>query len=108
MEHFLEVIRSESGTNIVGMSSSTLGYINVPKDATVHELTSNTIWFIEHLCDHYDVIGVILHPDVLYSTQLDTILMKKQLPDEDRNKALLAIYISNVKEKILQLINAFL
>uniref|UniRef100_A0A1A9VZG4 Exocyst complex component 7 n=2 Tax=Glossina brevipalpis TaxID=37001 RepID=A0A1A9VZG4_9MUSC len=93
LEHFLEVVRGESSTNIVGMSSSTLGYVNVPKDATVHELTSNTIWFIEHLCDHYDVIGAILQPDVLYSTQLDTILMKKSLPEEDRNKALLAIYI---------------
>uniref|UniRef100_A0A1B0FPI7 Exocyst complex component 7 n=1 Tax=Glossina morsitans morsitans TaxID=37546 RepID=A0A1B0FPI7_GLOMM len=91
--YFLDVVRGESSTNIVGMSSSTLGYVNVPKDATVHELTSNTIWFIEHLCDHYDVIGAILQPDVLYSTQLDTILMKKSLPEEDRNKALLAIYI---------------
>lgn len=95
MEHFLEVVRGDSTTNIVGMSSSTLGYVNVPKDATVHELTSNTIWFIENLLNHYDVIGVILKPDVLYSTQLDTILMKKQLPEEERNKALLAIYISN-------------
>lgn len=94
MEHFLEVVRGDSPTNIVGMSSSTLGYVNVPKDATVHELTSNTIWFIENLLNHYDVIGVILQPDVLYSTQLDTILMKKQLSEEDRNKALLAIYIS--------------
>ncbi|XP_053952957.1 exocyst complex component 7 [Anastrepha obliqua] len=95
LEHFLEVVKGESGTNIVGMSSSTLGYgyVNVPKDATVHELTSNTIWFIEHLYDHYDVIGSILHQDVLYSTQLDTILMKKALPGEERNKALLAIYI---------------
>lgn len=94
MEHFLEVVRGESTTNIVSINSSTLGYVNVPKDATVHELTSNTIWFIENLLNHYDVIGVILQPDVLYSTQLDTILMKKQLPEEERNKALLAIYIS--------------
>lgn len=95
LEHFLEVVKGESGTNIVGMSSSTLGYgyINVPKDATVHELTSNTIWFIEHLYEHYDVIGSILQQDILYSTQLDTILMKKALPGEERNKALLAIYI---------------
>ncbi|XP_036335931.1 exocyst complex component 7 [Rhagoletis pomonella] len=95
LEHFLDVVKGESGTNIVGMSSSTLGYgyVNVPKDATVHELTSNTIWFIEHLYDHYDVIGSILQQDVLYSTQLDTILMKKALPGEERNKALLAVYI---------------
>lgn len=76
------------------MSSSTLGYFNVPKDATVHELTSNTIWFLENLYDHFDVIGGILQQDVLYSTQLDTILMKKSLTAEEKNKALLAIYIS--------------
>ncbi|XP_055915521.1 exocyst complex component 7 [Eupeodes corollae] len=93
LEHFLEVVKGESGTNLVGMSSSTLGYSTVPKDATVHELTSNTIWFVEHLFEHYDVIGEILQHDVLYSTQLDTILMKKSLMPEDKNKALLAIYI---------------
>ncbi|KAH8301104.1 hypothetical protein KR018_001814 [Drosophila ironensis] len=86
LEHFLDVVKGESSTNIVGQS-------NVPKDATVHELTSNTIWFIEHLYEHFDVIGSILAQDVLYSTQLDTILMKKSLPGEERNKALLAIYI---------------
>lgn len=101
MEHFLEMVRGESSTNLVSMSSSTLGGVNVPKDATVHELTSNTIWFIEHLCDYYDVIGVILQPDILYSTQLDTILMKKPLPEEDRNKALLAIYISKFKSILI-------
>ncbi|XP_073843735.1 exocyst complex component 7 [Musca autumnalis] len=93
LEHFLEVVRGDSTTNLVGMSSSTLGYVNVPKDATVHELTSNTIWFIENLLNHYDVIGVILQPNVLYSTQLDSILIKKQLPEEEHNKALLAVYI---------------
>jgi len=87
LEHFLDVVKGESSTNIVGQS-------NVPKDATVHELTSNTIWFIEHLYEHFDVIGSILAQDVLYSTQLDTILMKKTLAGDERNKALLAIYIS--------------
>ncbi|KAH8405313.1 hypothetical protein KR222_005229 [Zaprionus bogoriensis] len=86
LEHFLDVVKDESSTNIVGQS-------NVPKDATVHELTSNTIWFIEHLYEHFDVIGSILAQNVLYSTQLETILMKKSLPGEERNKALLAIYI---------------
>ncbi|XP_030372679.1 exocyst complex component 7 [Scaptodrosophila lebanonensis] len=86
LDHFLDVVKGESNTNIVGQS-------NVPKDATVHELTSNTIWFIENLYVHFDVIGAILQQDVLYSTQLDTILMKKSLQGEERNKALLAIYI---------------
>lgn len=56
LEQFIEVVKGDSGTNLVGMSTST--YIsNVPKDATVHELTSNTIWFLEHLQDHCDIIG---------------------------------------------------
>ncbi|XP_068142391.1 exocyst complex component 7 [Drosophila tropicalis] len=86
LEHFLDVVKGESSTNIVGQS-------NVPKDATVHELTWNTIWFIQHLYEHFDVIGSILSQDVLYATQLETILMKKELPGEERNKAMLAIYI---------------
>lgn len=78
------------------MSTSTLsGYSNVPKDATVHELTSNTIWFIEHLFDHFDVIGGILHNDSsLYASQLE-IHTHKILSTEERNKALLGLYISN-------------
>lgn len=77
------------------MSTSTLsGYSSVPKDATVHELTSNTIWFIENLVDHFDVIGGILQLDAIYCSQLDVILAKKSLSIEEKNKALLAIYIS--------------
>lgn len=97
LENFLDNVKGDSGTNIVGMSSSTLGHSNVPKDGTVHELTSNTIWFIEQLYDHYDVIGGILVTDVLVSSQLDSILIKKQnLSMEEKNKCLLAIYISEL------------
>ncbi|XP_055373366.1 exocyst complex component 7 [Condylostylus longicornis] len=101
LEQFLEVVK-DSGTNLVGMSTSAYsgGYSNVPKDATVHELTSNTIWFIENLLEHYDVVGEIFEGDFLYSSQLDTILMKKSLSHEERNKALLAIYIKKVLSEL--------
>lgn len=44
LEQFLEFVKADTGSNLVGMTSSTL-LSNVPKDATVHELTSNTIWW---------------------------------------------------------------
>lgn len=80
------------------MSASTLsgGYSTVPKDATVHELTSNTIWFIEHLFDHFDVIGGVLQHDTLYAGQFDAYAAThKTMQAEDRNKILLGLYISN-------------
>lgn len=78
------------------MSSSTLsgGYSNVPKDATVHELTSNTIWFIEHLFDHFDVIGGVLSQDPNYTSQLDAFVAQRSIATEERNKIILGLYIS--------------
>lgn len=97
MDQFLELVKGDTGTNLVGMSSSTLsgGYSTVPKDATVHELTSNTIWFIEHLFDHFDVIGGVLQHDTLYAGQFDAYAAThKTMQAEDRNKILLGLYIS--------------
>lgn len=71
------------------------GYSNVPKDATVHELTSNTIWFIEHLLSHFDVIGGVLQQDSLYASQLEAHTHKTLSPEE-KNKALLGLYISKL------------
>lgn len=95
LEQFLELIKGESGGNLVSsMSSSTItGLSNVPRDGTVHELTSNTIWFIEHLYEHVDVIGGILQTDPNYVHQLETIV-QKHLTAEDKKKALLGIYFS--------------
>lgn len=79
------------------MSTSTLssGYSTVPKDATVHELTSNTIWFLEHLFNHFDVIGGVLQHDSLYAAQFDAYAAThKTVQPEDRNKILLGLYIS--------------
>lgn len=91
LEQFIELVRSDSN-NIVGMSST---LSTVPRDATVHELTSNAIWFVEHLFEHFDVIGNILLQDVQYAKQLNHIAQHKLTTTEDRNRAVLGIYISN-------------
>lgn len=88
LEQFLELIRSESGSNLVGISSTTT---NVPKDATVHELTCNVMLFLENLSDHWEVIGSILQSDPVYSNQLEA-LQKSFLSLEDKKRALLSIY----------------
>lgn len=91
LEQFLELMRNESGGNLVGMSSSTTN--SVPRDATVHELTSNAIWFLEHLSDHWEVIGGILQMDPVYSNQLDG-LQKSYSSVEEKKRTLLGIYYS--------------
>lgn len=99
LEQFIELMKGDTGSNLVGMGTGTLaGYAtsNVPKDATVHELTSNAIWFIEHLFDHYDVIGMILLNDQNYVKQVDSAFSNRSISNEDRNKALLGIYISKI------------
>lgn len=94
LEQFLDVVKGDNaGSSLVGMSNNLTG---VPKDATVHELTSNTIWFIEHLLDHCDVIGTILQLDSLYVNQLEATFSNKALTSEERNRALLGIYISKL------------
>lgn len=93
LDQFLEFVKGDTGTNLVGMGSSALA-TNVPKDATVHELTSNTIWFIEHLCDHFNVIADIMLLDPNYVGQLESLTAHKILSTEERNKTLLGLYIS--------------
>lgn len=97
LEQFIELIKGDSGTNLVGMSSTSLSSYtnqNVPKDATIHELTSNAIWFIEHLFDYCDIIGLILMNDNNFVKQLDAAFTNKTLSNEERNRALLGVYIS--------------
>lgn len=103
LEQFLELVKGDTGTNLVGMSASTLssGYSTVPKDATVHELTSNTIWFLEHLFNHFDVIGGVLQHDSLYAGQFDAYAAThKTVQPEDRNKILLGLYIKKVLSEL--------
>lgn len=96
MEQFLEFVKVDTGTNLVGMGSSATTS-NVPKDATVHELTSNTIWFIEHLYEHYNVIADIMLLDLIYVGQFESITTQRILSTEERNKTLLGLYISKFK-----------
>ncbi|XP_058461983.1 exocyst complex component 7 [Malaya genurostris] len=100
LEQFIDAVKNDSGSGgMVSMSSSTISYggnSNVPKDATVHELTSNTIWFLEQLQEHCDTIGSILQMDSIYSSDLDRIASHKTVSVEQKNKALLGIYVRKV------------
>lgn len=114
LEHFLGLVKYDSagsGTSslVAGMASGSLvsggggsGSNSVPSDGTVHELTSNTIWFMEHLYEYSDVIGVVLQENALYTSQLVDGVSGTggagsggvALSSEDRNRALLGLYIS--------------
>lgn len=104
LDHFLGLVKYDSGSgSLVGMASGSLGggggsggsggSNSVPSDGTVHELTSNTIWFMEHLYEHSDVIGVVLQENALYTSQL-LDGAQGTMSTEDRNRALLGLYIS--------------
>jgi exocyst complex protein 7 len=96
LEQFIETVRNDSNSNLVGisMTNSALISTNLPKDATVYELTSNSIWFLEHLYEYYEIIGSILQNDPVYNSPLQQLLQHKILNADQRNKALLGIYIS--------------
>lgn len=81
LEDFIESLRSDSVTQL-------------PPDATVHELTSNVLMFLEQLLEYTDTIGRVLAQDPTYNLQLDKIR------SSDRNKALLGFYISNYLKEI--------
>lgn len=78
LEDFIESLRLDSVTQL-------------PKDGTVHELTSNVLMFLEQLLEYTETIGRVLDQDPSYSNQLD------RLRASDRNKALLGLYISKFK-----------
>ncbi|KAF2903735.1 hypothetical protein ILUMI_02443 [Ignelater luminosus] len=77
LEDFIESLRSDSVTQL-------------PKDGTVHELTSNVLMFLEQLLEYADTLGRVLADDPGYSLQLD------KLKSSDKNKALLGLYIKKV------------
>lgn len=60
----------------------------LPKDGTVHELTSNVLIFLEQLLEYIDTIGNVLAQDLNYSMQLD------KMKTNDKKKTLLGLYIS--------------
>lgn len=76
MEDFIESLRLDSVTQL-------------PKDGTVHELTSNVLMFLESLLEYTNTLGRVLSEDPSYNLQLD------KLKTNNKNKALLGLYISN-------------
>lgn len=99
LDLFLEFVKTDSGSNLVGMSASTLSS-NVPKDATVHELTSNTIWYLEHLLEHCGVIAELLLQDSFYVSQFDSLCTNKSVSVDARAKIFLGLYVKRVLSEL--------
>lgn len=99
LDQFLEFVKTDTGSNLVGMSASTL-YSNVPKDATVHEITSNTIWYLEHLLEHCNVIADLLQQDSFYVSQLDSLCSNKSVSSDARTKIFLGLYVKRVLSEL--------
>ncbi|XP_031621286.1 exocyst complex component 7 isoform X2 [Contarinia nasturtii] len=99
LDQFLEFVKSDSGSNLVGMSASTLSS-NVPKDATVHELTSNAIWYLEHLLEHCGVISDLLCQDSFYVQQLDSLCTNKSVSTDARVKIFVGLYVKRVLSEL--------
>nr|CAD7462409.1 unnamed protein product [Timema tahoe] len=81
LEEFVESVRSDPSTQL-------------PKDGTVHELTSNVLVFLEQLLDYVDTIGGVLSQESLYSNALTLVPNASKV---DKNKVLLGIYISECR-----------
>lgn len=75
MEDFIESLRTDSVTQL-------------PRDGTVHELTSNVLMFLEQLLEYTETLGRVLADNPGYSIQLEKLRIG------DKNKALLGLYIS--------------
>lgn len=75
LEDFIESLRSDSVSQL-------------PRDGTVHELTSNVLMFLEQLLDYTDTISRVLSQDSSYKSQVE------KLKCSDRNKAFIGLYIS--------------
>lgn len=80
LEEFVESLRSDSITQL-------------PRDGTVHEVTSNVLIFLEQLLEYIEPIGGVLAHDPTYSAHLQRLNLKGNV---DRNKALLGLYIKKV------------
>lgn len=62
----------------------------LPKDGTVHELTSNVLVFLEQLTEYIDTIAGVLLKDPSYSTPLS------KLNCTNKDKAVIGMYISEL------------
>lgn len=80
LEDFIESVRNDSNSQL-------------PKDGTVHELTSNVLVFLEQLTEYTDTVAEVLSRDPAYVNAFN-----KVNTNEDRNKVYLGIYISKYFE----------
>lgn len=92
LDQFIDSIKNEGTSSQVPLTSTG----SFPKDATVHQLTSDTIWFLEHLYPYYDIIGPILSTDTVYSQPLYQIMNYKTFNDDQKHRALCGIYFRKV------------
>ncbi|XP_067005979.1 exocyst complex component 7 isoform X2 [Anabrus simplex] len=87
LDDFMDSIRSDPSTQL-------------PKDGTVHELTSNMLVFLEQLLDYVDTIGGVLAQNADYNAALG--LLPGAFGRADKNKILLGMYIQNVLTELNQ------
>lgn len=82
LEDFIENVRNEQTSQL-------------PKDGTVHELTSNVLMFLEQLTEYIDTVATILVQDPTYNPIPNPkASMKGGALDENFKRALLGAYIS--------------
>lgn len=91
LDQFIDSIKNEGSSQVPLASASSF-----PKDATVHQLTSDTIWFLEHLYPYYEIIGPVLINDSVYFQPLQQIMNVKSLNEDQKNRALCGIYFRKV------------
>ncbi|XP_054285786.1 exocyst complex component 7 [Macrosteles quadrilineatus] len=84
LEDFIENVRSDTSSGL-------------PKDGTVHELTSNVLVFAEQLLEYMDTIAGVLGQDPAYNNAYLQIPNHNKI---DKNKAFLGIYIKKVLSQL--------
>lgn len=89
LEDFIDRIRTDSSSSL-------------PRDGTVHQLTSDVLVFVQQLLEYTETIAAVLGQDVSYVTSAS---LESHKPGE-RNKLLLSIYIKKILSQLnLTLIN---
>ena len=81
LEDLIESIRADPSTQL-------------PKDGTVHELTSNVLVFLEQLLDYADTIAGVLEKEPAYAAALHHAGLANR---PERARALLGIYVSKYR-----------
>ncbi|KAJ1527311.1 hypothetical protein ONE63_008830 [Megalurothrips usitatus] len=84
LEDLIESIRADPSTQL-------------PKDGTVHELTSNVLVFLEQLLDYTDTIAGVLEKEPAYAAALHHAGLANR---PERARALLGIYVKKVVSQL--------